>query len=66
MKQYLTWLIAGLVLSLSGNAFAHSAGFVHPMINSGFFHMLFHYMTVIGLGVGMFYFSRWLIRRNQR
>lgn len=65
MRHYLTLLVTGLLLSMSGTAIAHSAGFAHPVIDSTFFHTLFHYLTLIGLGVGIFLFSRWLIRAQR-
>lgn len=65
MQKRLLLLISSLFLMISGSAYAHSGSFSHPDTGIGLVHGFMHIMMLLPLAAGVFFLSRWWLRRNQ-
>lgn len=65
MQKHPSLLITGFLLMLSGSAFAHDGLFAHPATSIELVHSLMHMLMLLPLAAGVFFLSRWLIRRSQ-
>lgn len=66
MQKSLMLVGTSLILMLSDGAYAHNGLFAHPEIASEPAHFLVHALMMLPFAIGVFFLSRWLIRRNQR
>lgn len=62
MQNSLYVLITGFLLTCSGQLFAHAGPLPHPLIESSTGHFLLHIGMTLGMGLGVFFLSRWVIQ----
>ncbi len=65
MHKTLGLLLTNLLLMLSGSAFAHDSLLAHPHTGNEMVHLFMHLLMLLPLAAGIFFLSRWLLRRNQ-